>query len=61
LTKTKHPKTIFVTYETGSDEPYRLVHETANMALEDSDGNDVAEYALVQVRKGKLVPVWEDK
>jgi hypothetical protein len=60
MAKEIYPKAIFVTYETGSEmDPYHIVHRTAIDALEDTDGDTVAEYALVKVRKGKLVPEWQ--
>ena len=56
----KYPKKIFVTQEdAGEDTAYKLVHNTETEALENSEGNTVAEYALVKVRTGKLVPEWQ--
>lgn len=55
-----YPKTIFVTLENaGEYDAYHLVNGTAEEALEATDGCTVAEYSLVKVRRGKLVPEWE--
>lgn len=65
MAKSKYPKQIFVTRENEDsnrgDAPYFVVSETASEALSGSDGDTVAEYELVRVRKGEMVPQFDDE
>lgn len=65
MAKSKYPKTVFVTRENDDpdsvDMPYFLVNETAGEALEATEGDTVAEYQLVRVRKGEMVPQFDDE